>query len=119
MEMKYFTDPSNGSLWAYNADGSEDHVILDNLVPVSNEEAQARINAPPILPPIQQIEQIEADNPITHRSIRDLSKAVAELIAEVKGVSLEDVVPNNPGMKRLLKVEAEIAAIANAYQLRK
>lgn len=43
--MKYFKD-ENGEVYAYRADGSQDHVIKPGLIPLTAEEVEAHTNPP-------------------------------------------------------------------------
>lgn len=47
--MKHFLDPANSSLWAYEPDGSQDHLIPPRFQPLTNEEVAA-LRAPPATP---------------------------------------------------------------------
>lgn len=47
--MKYFRDPANGSVYAYEGDGSQDAAIPDNLVPMTELEVRAHLN-PVVVP---------------------------------------------------------------------
>lgn len=37
--MKHYKDPTTNTLYAYEADGSQDEYILPHLVPITDEEA--------------------------------------------------------------------------------
>lgn len=52
--MKYFKDPANGDVYAYESDGSQDSIIPESLEPMSNDEVYAHCN--PALAPGQVIE---------------------------------------------------------------
>ncbi len=45
--MKYFRDKENGSVHAFEDDGSQDFLITENLVQMSEEEIEAHLNPPP------------------------------------------------------------------------
>ena len=66
--MKYFKNPDNNDVHAYEADGSQDEHILPNLVAISEAEALqlAEATKPPLTPERirqirQQMFQAEAD----------------------------------------------------------
>lgn len=37
--MKYYKDPNTNEIYAYEADGSQDEYIKEELIPITNEEA--------------------------------------------------------------------------------
>lgn len=39
--MKFYKDPTTGQVFAYEADGSQDHAIPQHLVPITADEAKA------------------------------------------------------------------------------
>lgn len=43
--MKYYKDPSNNEVYAYEADGSQDEYIKPELVAIDDAEAQQLIDA--------------------------------------------------------------------------
>lgn len=42
--MKYYRDTNTGEVYAYEADGSQDDYIKDNLVPMTQVEVDAHLN---------------------------------------------------------------------------
>lgn len=61
--MKTYKD-TNNNLWAYEEDGSQDHLIPDNFILITNEEAEAirASQVPEYVPPPQLTkEQILAE----------------------------------------------------------
>ena len=44
MNMKYLRDPNSGEVFAFNADGSEDGFIPEDLVAMTAEEVEAHLN---------------------------------------------------------------------------
>lgn len=46
--MKYFKDIETGLVYAYEADGSQDEFIPDNLVRMTDAEIQAHLAPPPL-----------------------------------------------------------------------
>lgn len=57
--MKYFRDTTTGSVYAYDADGSQDAVIPDTLVPMTESEVQAHLN--PVVVPTATAVDAERD----------------------------------------------------------
>lgn len=96
--MKHYKKP-DGSVWAYELDGSQDDLITADMVALTDAEVQDLLN-PPVIPPtlLEQIEQIEAANPITHRTLRDMILA---------GV----LTGGNPVVAKVAAVDAQIAAL--------
>ena len=42
--MKYYRDPANGEVFAYESDGSQDDLISEHLIALSAEEVSAHLN---------------------------------------------------------------------------
>jgi len=84
------------------------HLLPAGSVLITNEEAVA-IRIAAIVPPtpLEQIQAIEAANPITHRNLRDLSMTVAQIAAAVTGT--DPMV--NPAVQQIVTFEAQIAAL--------
>ena len=57
--------------------------------------------------PVDQIQAIEAANPITHRMLRDLSMTVAQIAGAVTGT--DPMV--NPAVQQIVALEAQIAVL--------
>jgi len=57
--------------------------------------------------PVDQIQAIEAANPITHRMLRDLSMTVAQIAGVVTGT--DPMV--NPAVQQIVALEAQIAVL--------
>lgn len=57
--------------------------------------------------PLQAIEQIEAAKPITHRNLRDLTLAVADIASAITGKPVDE----NPAVREIQTMEAQIAAL--------
>ncbi|RIQ47599.1 hypothetical protein D0843_16880 [Bordetella avium] len=47
MDFKYYRDPTNGEVYAYEGDGSQDAYIREGLVAMTDDEAKAHLSAPP------------------------------------------------------------------------
>jgi hypothetical protein len=73
--MKHYKD-TNNNLWAYEANGSQDHLIPANFILITNEEAEAiRANhVPKYVPPPQPTkEQLLAELEALSAKIKALS----------------------------------------------
>lgn len=57
--------------------------------------------------PIELIQQLEADNPFTHRNLRDLTLGALKLAAMATGGKLED----NPAALKVMALEQQIAIL--------
>lgn len=55
--MKYYRDPASGEVFAYESDGSQDDLISEHLIALSEEEVNAHLN--PAAAPLNR-EQINA-----------------------------------------------------------
>lgn len=55
--MKYYRDPSSGEVFAYEADGSQDELIPEHLIPLSDKEVSEHLN--PVAAPLTR-EKINA-----------------------------------------------------------
>lgn len=95
-----FTDPTHTVV------ADENHSFLAELL-TAEQLAQVLPYAAPELPPAAQIAALEAANPITHRMLRDLSMAVAQIAAAVTGT--DPMV--NPAVQQVAALEAQIAAL--------
>lgn len=76
--MKYFKNSTNGTVYAYEADGSQDEYILPGLRPMTAAEIEAHLN-----PPRQPVSEIleHAKN-----EIRDLREP---MLSAVTGIGWE------------------------------
>lgn len=43
--MKHFIEPVTNAIFAYEEDGSQDHLLTKDLVPISEEDIQAHMSA--------------------------------------------------------------------------
>jgi hypothetical protein len=57
--------------------------------------------------PLQEILDIEAVNPVTHRMLRELTLSVAQIASAVTGRAPEE----NPAVRDIQAIEAQIAAL--------
>lgn len=62
---------------------------------------------PPQPTPLQEIADIEAANPITHRMLRELTLSVAQIASAVTGKAPEE----NKAVRDIQELEAEIAVL--------
>lgn len=53
--MKYLRDPQSGEVFAYEADGSQDHLIAENLEPLTAAQIAAHLH------PVRQLTGAEVD----------------------------------------------------------
>jgi hypothetical protein len=70
-------------------------------------EQVAQWDTPRLPTPADQIQAIEAANPITHRMLRDLSMTVAQIAGVVTGT--DPMV--NPAVQQIVALEAQIAVL--------
>lgn len=54
--MKHFVKPDN-SIWAFESDGSQDHLITQDMTPITIEERDALLAPPPVIPQIVTMRQ--------------------------------------------------------------
>lgn len=96
-----FTDGNGGYYQCESPDGSipdwAKHMIPCEIMEPVNE----------VLTPLQEIQKIEAVNPITHRALRELSLAVAQIIGQIEGVDPM----TNPAIQKLKYVDSQIAEL--------
>lgn len=72
--------------------------------------AEGNVPAPILSPPptpIQEIAALEAAKPITHRNLRDLALAVADIASVITGKPATE----NPAVREIQELEAQIAAL--------
>ena len=62
--MKYFKS-TEGVVYAYPADGSQDHCIADTLIPIEEDEALSLANPPPTEGQLQTVERKWRDGVIS------------------------------------------------------
>lgn len=105
--MKFFKKQDIPFPFAFPYDGSQDEFITGDLIPISKEEADEMRQGGRALTPLEKIAALEAENPITHRNLRELSLAVAQIIAQVAGVDPM----SNPGIQKLKTIDTQIAAL--------
>lgn len=53
--MKYYRDPNTDEVWAFEADGSQDHIIDPRLVPLTVAEIEEHLNPPEVVYVPQQV----------------------------------------------------------------
>lgn len=78
---------------------------VGDRVATSQEVAAWELSRQPT--PLQEIAELEASKPITHRMLRDLTMSVAQIASAVTGV--DPFV--NPAVQEIAALEAQIAAI--------
>lgn len=76
-------------------------IRMDGGVPVLADPVQA----PPT--PLQEIAALEAEKPITHRNLRELALAVADIASAITGKPVDE----NPAVREIQALEAQIAAL--------
>ena len=92
---------------------STNRVVIDGsssfLAEILDAETLALVGpyVAPVATPLDQIADIEAANPITHRNLRDLSMTVAQIAAAVTGTDASV----NPAVQQILALEAQISAL--------
>lgn len=59
--MKYYRHAVTGDVYAFEADGSQDSVITDDLVLMTDEQVAAHLNPPPAEKSREQIEAAERE----------------------------------------------------------
>lgn len=61
----------------------------------------------PAVTPLQEIASLEAAKPITHRNLRELALAVADIASAITGKPVDE----NPAVREIQAMEAQIAAL--------
>ena len=61
----------------------------------------------PVSNPLEKIAELEASKPITHRNLRDLVLAVADIASAITG----DPKEVNPAVREIQELEAKIAEL--------
>lgn len=54
--MKYYRDTNTNNVYAYAADGSQDHAIRPGLELMTKDEVQAHMNPPPVPLTLEQVQ---------------------------------------------------------------
>ena len=112
-KMKTYKTPEN-KLYAFELDGSQDHLIGDDMVQVSEVDADL-IRATSIATtdepsPLQQIAALEASSMLP-RVAREFLIEGLEREAAIDSVSPAQLYATNIGYKRLKDLDGEIAAL--------
>lgn len=83
------------------------HLLPAGSVPITDEEAEALRPTPPAPSVLDEIRALEAANPITHRHLRDLSRAVAQIAEAITGQPAATL----PMVQEITALEVKIAAL--------
>lgn len=85
--MKYYRDPNdNNKVYAYESDGSQDHVINESFILMTEEEVYAHLNPPP------SIEQRSSQLQYLVQLASSQKNALSNRISTIKdAIELEDV----------------------------
>ena len=83
------------------------YLLPKGSVPITDAEAADLQPKTPAATPLQQIADIEAANPITHRMLRELTLSVAQIASAVTGKPPEE----NKAVRDIEALEAEIAVL--------
>jgi len=107
--MKHYLSPT-GMLWAYEPDGSQDHLIPDDFTPATAEQVQAIQN--PTAAPLSAADKLAAldgSNTLTQRNLRETVMLMAEAFKTLSGGQLD--LSTIPGVAKVYEVEAQAAAL--------
>lgn len=108
--MKTYKTPEN-QLYAFELDGSQDHLISEEMTMVTDDESQLIRSSVVHEPsPLEKISMIEAVSMIP-RVVREFTIAGLEREAALDAVSPAQLYLANPGYKRLKDLDDEIAAL--------
>ena len=112
--MKYFISPDN-ELFAYESDGSQDHIIPETLVPATDAQVQA-IQNPPIDPKVAALAQIDAleSQTMMIRGTRESLLAFAVAIAGASGVPESTLYAQNIAYKKMKDLDTQISALRHS-----
>lgn len=106
--MKNYQDIDTKQIWAFASDGSQDDYITANLVPISDADlAILRAPSPPTIK--QQLAQLDADNTLTQRNLRETVMLMAEAFKAVSNNAID--LSHIPGVAKVIAVEAEATAL--------
>jgi hypothetical protein len=103
--MKHFLKPDQ-SIWAFEADGSQDHLITEDMTPIGDAELEA-LRAPKPPTPLEQLAELDAANTLTQRNLRDFILLTVEALKLGKPVDLSPVL----GISKVIAIEAEAKAL--------
>ena len=105
--MKHYL--KNGELFAFELDGSQDHLIDASFTPATDDQVKAIQNpAPPALTVSQQLAKLDADNSLSQRNLRDFIMLTAKAMQELNpAMDLTQI----PGVAKVVAVEAQAAAL--------
>lgn len=105
--MPYFKDPQNNVYFLAEGDVPQQW-LPEGSVQITDEAAEAlRTKPQPIRTPLEEIAAIEAAKPISHRNLRELALAVADIASAITGKPKEE----NPAIREIQAMEAQIAAL--------
>lgn len=105
--MKHFKKPDL-SIWAFESDGSQDSFITPDMTPLTDEEL-AVLRAPKPLTTVEKLAELDAQNTLTQRNLRDFILLTVEALKLGQPIDLSPVL----GISKVIAVEAQ------AVELRK
>ena len=105
--MKHYLSPA-GQLFAYSADGTQDHLIPAEYIPATDAQVQAIQNPPPLATPAAQLAKLDADNTLTQRNLRDFILLTVKAVQQLNpALDLTQI----PGVAKVVAVEAQAATL--------
>lgn len=107
MKTYKYTDATNSVVHVIDEDGVSRMSMLASLVPEGNTPLPADVPPPPT--PAQQLAQLDADNALTQRNLRETVMLMAEAFKTITNGSVD--LSAIPGVAKVYAVEAQAAEL--------
>jgi hypothetical protein len=104
--MKYFRNKLN-TVCAFESNGSQDYLITADMVAMTDAEVELHIHPVIVLSTVDQLANLDAENPISQRSLRDFIMMTTNALKLGQPVDLSAT----PAVKKAISIEAQAAAL--------
>jgi len=106
--MKHYISPK-GELFAFELDGSQDHLIPDAFVLATDEQVQEIQNPPePTATPAILLQKLDAENALSQRNLRE---SIMLMVQAIHTINPEVDLTQIPGVSKVFEVEAQASEL--------